>query len=115
MSHNLRLYKGLLSAALVLIPYFIAKIKFTFFYSGCMDGFGIYLMSTVVIVFLGGPLSLLSSFLWIIDRGKFAITLNKSESRIYFLSNILAVIGVLLTSWLVFAYYHDLHLYKVVR
>ena len=103
MKRKLRIYKGLISSLFVFVPYLVTVIKFAFFYHGCMDGFGIYLVSFGVILFIGAPLCLISCLVSAWEHGAFATCLNKRELIYHRVGNTLAVLALLLVLWMLLA------------
>ena len=94
MLRKLQIHKGWVAALLALIPYVVATVKFTFYYSGCMDGFAIHLITTAMILFIGGPLSLLACLAVVFEVKTLLPSLSRVEGRIYWIGHVLAALSV---------------------
>lgn len=103
MLRKLRTHKGWLAALLVLLPYAVGTVKFTFYYNGCMDGFGIFWVSVLMIVFIGGPLSLAACLTIVLDRRALHAEMSIAERRIFWIGHALAALAVVIAVWVALA------------
>jgi len=93
LTRSLRIHKGTIAALLVFVPFIVAAVKNTFFYEGCMDGFGHAVIGSAVIVFIGGPLTVLSSLMLLVELRSFFPTLTRTAKTLYLGGHALAVLA----------------------
>ena len=96
----IRIYKGYISSLLVFIPFIVATAKLTFFYHGCMDGFGHAIFASFIIVFAGGPLSALCVLAALVEAWRFIPKLDESERIHYAIGHFLALCAIPLAVWI---------------
>lgn len=99
ITHSVRIHKGTIAALLVFIPYIVATAKLTFFNKGCMDGFGHFILGSALIVFIGGPLTVLASIISLVEFRSFLPILTTKTKWFYLFGHALALLAMLLAIW----------------
>ena len=96
---SLRIHKGTIAALLVFVPFLVAAVKNTFFYKGCMDGFLHAVIGSAVIVYIGGPLTVLASVILLIEFRSFFPTLTRTAKIFYLVGHALTILALPLAVW----------------
>jgi hypothetical protein len=107
ISHPLRIHKGTIAALLVFVPFIVATAKLTYFNKGCMDGFGHFIFGSAVIVFIGGPLTVLASIRLLIEFRSFFPTLTTKDKSFYLFGHTLAISAMPLAVWVALEISHQ--------
>lgn len=115
ITHIVRIHKGTIAALLVFIPYIVATAKLTFFNKGCMDGFEHFIFGSALILFMGGPLTVMATIILLLEFRRFSPTLSIKAKSFYLIGHVLAVFAMPLAVWVALEIAHHKNPYVSVR